>query len=1151
MPYSFTYFKDEVKEWFLENIPTSKRILDVGPGIGTYSDLLRSSGYRMDAVEIYEPYIEKYNLRDKYDNVFIGSIVTFDINDYDFIILGDVLEHIPTNYAKELIRDIVAAKKECLVAIPYEMEQGEHEGNVHETHYQPDLTHEVMAERYPELSCIYRNEYYGYYTHTRTKEEKMYVLYATPSYYDVVCMAVESIKKVSDIPVIVYMLDDYKEVPGAYTVWWQCGIEDLPKNTYIDRNNSKIYDILIQRPLIVKDALERFAKTVCYIDSDSIATAHVDDIFGYYDEQSCHPYFVEGVYEYFMSNGRGGVTGRENLHNSLEAPACKLFDVDQSIRDKYRQTGYFVAGQHTIPFLNEWSWMCNHPEVLKNPQYYAPYHEETIVNVLLWKHKFLDGLPYIYTNASLDKLDRIYNEDNWGKQVEPWFKLPESEDQLFFLHGEKDPVVMSKIMSKLPSKMSNPLRVLFLAPHLSTGGMPQFLLKRIQALKDSTDVEIFVVEYQCHSLDFVVQRDQIIDIVPVHTLYEDKMELFTVINQFKPDVIHIDEMSERLDRDMITRLYSDSRPYRIVETCHDVSFVPETKIFIPDAFAFCSPYHMDTFTNVDGYKQVIEYPIEFNFMGWNEKIGAQSNLGMDLTKKHVVNIGLWTKGKNQGEGLEVAKQMPDVHFHFVGNQAGNFIDYWEPLMENVPENVTVWGERIDTHTFMKAADVFMFNSTWECNPLVIREAISYGKSILARNLPQYKDMFTNYITDLDPTMIAQQIRSLIEAPANYPIPTNNTSLNFANMNLKLYKHAVSTIPHKNNIKDWNITQHFVGQPFLEITGTSTSEFTVEFYDGSTLVYHDKLKCNHWIKLNREYYTKWRTVVYKDGVKVYDKLLNLEGKRVYISFDSSSLGDTIAWMPYVEEFRCAHHCDVVVSTFKNFLFEKEYPMLEFVEPGTNVTNLYAMYKLGWFYNENKEPVLPNTIPLQKAATNILGLEYKEIKPKITLPNSVEPTSKYVTIATNSTAGCKFWTKEGWQEVINRLHEKGFTVVNVSLEENPFDNCQGLLDTSMTNTMYNIYNSEFFIGLSSGLSWLAWALEVPVIMISNFTDEEHEFKCYRVTNNRICHGCWNDPQYKFDKGDWNWCPVHKGTEKQFECHTSITPDMVIEQIKKLLS
>ena len=1142
MPYSFTYFKEEVKEWFLNNVPTSKRILDVGPGIGTYSDLLRSSGYRIDAVEIYEPYIEKYNLREKYDNVYVGSIITFDINDYDFIILGDVLEHIPKNYAKELIRDIVNAKKECLVAIPYEMEQGEHEGNIYETHHQPDLTHEVMCERYPDLTCIYRNEYYGYYTHVHTKEEKMYVLYANASYYDVVCMAVESINKVSDIPVLVYMLDDYREVPGAYTVWWKCDVEDLPKESYIDRNNSKVYDLLIQRPLIVKDALERFAKTICYVDSDSIATRYVDRIFNYYPTDSKYPYFTEGIYDYLFINGRGST----ELSKTLERPACNLFGVDQSIRDKYRQTGYFVAGQHTIPFLNEWSWMCNHPEVLKNPQYYAPYHEETIVNVLLWKHKFLDGLPYIYTNASLDKFDEVYNKDNWGKYVRSWFKLPASEDQLFFLHGEKDPVAMSKLISK----MSKLMKVMFLAPHLSTGGMPQFLLKRIEALKANTDVEIFVVEYQCHSLDFVVQRDQIKDLVPVHTLYEDKMELFTVIDQFKPDIIHIDEMSERMDRRMIAKLYDNNRAYRIIETCHDVSFRPTSeKVYTPDAYAFCTPHHLDTF-NVPGYKEVIEYPIDPQIPSAAQKLEAKSELGMDSGKKHVINVGLWTQGKNQGEGLALARKLPNVEFHFIGNQAGNFIEYWEPLMKDIPDNVTIWGERTDVGVFMKAADVFLFNSVNECNPLVLREAIGYGLPVLARNLPQYKDMFTPYITDLDPFKMKNQLGMLLNTEQVYDIPYNNQSDNFASGHQKLYSYAMSVIPYNNDVKDWNIIQHFVGQPFLEITGTSASEFRVEFYDGPTLIYHDNLKCNHWIKLNREYYTKWRTVVYKDGVKVYDKLLNLEGRRVYIAFDSSSLGDTIAWMPYVEEFRCAHHCEVIVSTFKNFLFEKEYPMLEFVEPGTNVTFLYAMYKIGWFYNENKEPVLPNTIPLQQTATNILGLPYKEIKPRI-VNSRIQLRMRQVSIATNSTAGCKFWTREAWQEVINYLHGEGYKVFNTSLEKNPFDNCQGLLDNSMTNTMTTIYNSRFFIGLSSGLSWLAWALDVPVIMIANFTDANHEFKCLRPVNTNVCHGCWNDPQYKFDKGDWDWCPVHKGTDRQFECQNSITPDMVIEQIKKLLN
>jgi hypothetical protein len=104
--------------------------------------------------------------------------------------------------------------------------------------------------------------------------------------------------------------------------------------------------------------------------------------------------------------------------------------------------------------------------------------------------------------------------------------------------------------------------------------------------------------------------------------------------------------------------------------------------------------------------------------------------------------------------------------------------------------------------------------------------------------------------------------------------------------------------------------------------------------------------------------------------------------------------------------------------------------------------------------------------------------------------------------------------------------------------------------MNSTIERIEQSAFFIGLSSGLSWLAWALNKEVIMISNFTDKHHEFTCHRPVNTNVCHGCWNDPQYTFDKGDWNWCPVHKGTDRQFECQKSITPNMVIDEIKKLL-
>ena len=213
----------------------------------------------------------------------------------------------------------------------------------------------------------------------------------------------------------------------------------------------------------------------------------------------------------------------------------------------------------------------------------------------------------------------------------------------------------------------------------------------------------------------------------------------------------------------------------------------------------------------------------------------------------------------------------------------------------------------------------------------------------------------------------------------------------------------------------------------------------------------------------------------------------------------------------------------------------------------------MYSLGWFYDKEKEPVLPNTIPLQQAATNILGLNFHEMSPRIDfVPKPRELSYKYIAIATNSTSGCKFWPKKEWQALVNHLIFLGYKVINVSEERNPLEGVDQITDTSLENTMNVIHHSELFIGLSSGLSWLAWALHKHVVMISNFTKEDHEFttNCTRITNPNVCHGCWNKEEVKFDKGDYNWCPFKKGTSEQFICHTSISAEMVLEKIKRLI-
>lgn len=1023
------------------------------------------------------------------------------------------------------------------------------------------------------------------------KFDRAYVMYSTDNYIETIKSSIKSIRQFSKHPILVYLLNSNKsiEIDNVITIPWKTyfdvdlnslNINHNGDNHYIDRSNINIYKILIERPKIVSDALKNYAKTVVYVDSDSIATPRIDNIFNLYHENCEYPHFVEGVYDWLYFNGNGGPPENGNYNNTLEQPLCELLNVNQSNRIKYRQTGYFISGQNSINFLDEWYWNCLNPKIVNNHTLYAPFHEETIVNVLLWKHNYSDGLPYLYVNASIDKLEFIYDNLNYDmtkKEISSFFVLPPKKDDILFFHGEKRSHIMDKMLNEIKKYESydeKKLKILYLAPHLSTGGMPSFLLKRIEGLiKYQPNADIFVVEYSNYSDIYTVHRNKIINLIPNNRFWslgpfgsdtESKMKLMDIIKHYNIDIVHVDEILEGFDSfnkvpdELIDALYSKHRTWRVVETCHNIWFDPRTsKKYSPDGYSFCTEYHkLKTFSSEISPNSVIQYPFENKIPDDYDKLISKRLLNFNENKINILNVGLWTSGKNQEEIIKIARIMettnPEYHFHLVGNLAPNFEEYWSRLIHNLPSNVTVWNERSDVSVFMKACDVFLFTSTWECNPIVLKEAVSHGLNIFSRNLPQYLDTYTPYITEIDDN-IYDTIHKIINVSKPYTIPENElyefsiNHINFYNK-LKNLPPIVQPTPNPNV----TISQNFVIQPYLELHGVYNNSYLVQFYDeNDTLHYENTLTSNSWVKLNREYYTKWRTKVWENNTLIYDKKLDYKDKRVYIAFDSSSLGDTIAWIPYCLEFKKTHTCHVIVSTFWNHLFDEVYPELEFIKPGDTAYNIHGMYKIGWFNDSNKEPVLPNTIPLQKTICNILGLDYKEIKPKINPFTGNNPyNQKYITISTSSTAGCKLWDNTYWMLLCSELKMLGYKVIDVSKEPEPIPGVDTLSSPSIANTINVINHSEFFIGLSSGLSWLSWALDKHVVMISNFTEKNHEFtsNCTRIINESVCHGCWN--KFKFDKSDWYWCPIHKNTEKQFECHKSITPNMVINQIKTLI-
>tara|TARA_Y100000361_G_C11159008_1_gene345953 strand:+ start:2278 stop:3492 length:1215 start_codon:yes stop_codon:yes gene_type:complete len=392
--------------------------------------------------------------------------------------------------------------------------------------------------------------------------------------------------------------------------------------------------------------------------------------------------------------------------------------------------------------------------------------------------------------------------------------------------------------------------------------------------------------------------------------------------------------------------------------------------------------------------------------------------------------------------------------------------------------------------------------------------------------------------------------------------------------LKEYKNlTISPILSKEE-KDM-VSTHFLRGAFCEVKGRKDKKFKLEFIDNATgkTHYSPEISNNMWSKCSISYFKDWLVKVtdLSTGKVIHEHNLDLKDKRVYIHLDSKAIGDTLAWFPQLERFQEKHKCKIITSTFHNEWFESEYPNFEFVKPGTQVNNLYAQYSIGWFYNEdnkvnyNNIPIDFKMYPLAQTASEILGLDYKEAKPRLAFgKRSPSIQDKYVCIAPHASAHAKYWNYPGgWQTIIDYLKEKGYKVVMITREplgDNWHDSklggtLKGVIDKtgnySIADRVNDIKYADFFIGLGSGLSWLSWAVDTPTILISGFSKPYSEFvDCERVfpMNEDICNGCFN--RTRLDAGDWEWCPDHKDTERMFECTKSITPSQVINSIENII-
>lgn len=359
---------------------------------------------------------------------------------------------------------------------------------------------------------------------------------------------------------------------------------------------------------------------------------------------------------------------------------------------------------------------------------------------------------------------------------------------------------------------------------------------------------------------------------------------------------------------------------------------------------------------------------------------------------------------------------------------------------------------------------------------------------------------------------------------------------------------------------------------LRVRFPEKGEYRCVFKDLDTdcLLYSMDVKPGCAVESVKKFYIRFRLEIYRKNElekPIFTHDMDLTGKDVLIQLPVGALGDTIAWFSFVERFQKKHRCNLscVMEPRMAELFKAQHPGIRFITKDDAVKlKPYATYNLGLFFggDTDHQPFDFRQIGLHRTAGKILGLEdIADIPPRVNLTAERKIKEKYAVVAAQASSQCKYWNNPfGWREVVQYLKDNGYRVLCVdrmteygtdyTWNHIPYgaENFTG--DLPLQERIDLIKDADMFIGLSSGLSWLAWCCHVPVILISGFTDPVNEFYTpYRVQNSSVCHGCWNDMRCDFNHFDFLWCPRKKEARDKFECTKAITSKMVIDRIRQI--
>lgn len=243
-------------------------------------------------------------------------------------------------------------------------------------------------------------------------------------------------------------------------------------------------------------------------------------------------------------------------------------------------------------------------------------------------------------------------------------------------------------------------------------------------------------------------------------------ELGSVYNSFKPDVIHLHSSKAG----MLGRMALPSK--KIVYTVHGFDSIRVAfRKFLPiEKFMqrFCAG--IVGVSNYD-YAHLLEERINRNvstiYNGIFEPNTAQLQQipSLKTQKKRILCIARVSSPKRPDLFIEVAKRLPQYEFTWIGNL--------QEVTEfgALPSNCHFAGNIMNAGAYCSQADLFMLPSNYEGLPMVILEAMCFGKPVVASNVGGIseivRDGVNGFALENDAELFAEKINYILQDESVY------------------------------------------------------------------------------------------------------------------------------------------------------------------------------------------------------------------------------------------------------------------------------------------------------------------------------------------------------------------------------------------------